>query len=359
MCYNAPAIVAAAKDRAGLIGAEIKREVAALKSQGKEHLFAGVIAGSETQISRDFETNRPLGFRALAHRGFSEKNPPKDRDAERVSVVKEWMELWANSLHAAGVPREKIFCHIAFTDQGLRKADAKESYAEKSRFRLARGGLQFRLPSGILDLPGGGDFQGDLRRAGRARVSRMDFRRGHQRVPHKHARRAHHGNLSGAGVQPRWRDGECFFLGHRRRGHAQQLFPPGHRESRGAWPPMRSSCGERPWWNAATGFSSEAFQDKMRRIQAELPDWVQKSGQQAQVMPLTQKLKALIKDKKWQEADKVADEILSVDFPWIRKINRITSGLGIYSPHSMRIGPFPTYRDESRATISGLLITSG
>ena len=64
MCYNAPAIVAAAKDRAGLIGAEIKRELAVLKSQGKEHLFAGVIAGSETQISPEFGTDRRLGFRA-------------------------------------------------------------------------------------------------------------------------------------------------------------------------------------------------------------------------------------------------------------------------------------------------------
>ena len=54
-----------------------------------------------------------------SHRGFSENNPPKDPDLERVPVVKEFMELWANSLHAAGIPREKIFCHIAFTSQGL------------------------------------------------------------------------------------------------------------------------------------------------------------------------------------------------------------------------------------------------
>jgi hypothetical protein len=50
----------------------------------------------------------------------------------------------------------------------------------------------------------------------------------------------------------------------------------------------------------------------MRRIQAELPDWVQKSGKQAQVMPLTQKLQMLIKDKNWQEADKLASELLEL-----------------------------------------------
>jgi hypothetical protein len=61
---------------------------------------------------------------------------------------------------------------------------------------------------------------------------------------------------------------------------------------------------------APTGFSAEAFQDKMHRIQRELPGWVQASGQQAQAMPLTQKLNALIKERKFQEADKVADELL-------------------------------------------------
>src|SRR5262249_6120844 len=68
--------------------------------------------------------------------------------------------------------------------------------------------------------------------------------------------------------------------------------------------------GEKLVESAATGFSSAAFQAKMRRIQAELPPWVQKSGQQAKVMPLVQKLQALIKEKKWQEADRTADEVL-------------------------------------------------
>jgi hypothetical protein len=63
---------------------------------------------------------------------------------------------------------------------------------------------------------------------------------------------------------------------------------------------------------APTGFSSEAFQDKMHRIQKDLPSWVQKSGAQAQVMPLIGKIQALMNDKKFQEADKVADELLSL-----------------------------------------------
>ena len=159
MCFNSPAIVAAVKDRAGLIGAEIKQELAALKSQGKEHLFAGVIAGWETHIGQDFETNRPLGYRALSHRGFSESNPPKDPDLERVRVVKEFMELWANSLHAAGTPREKIFCHIAFTSQGLRAADAKESYAEKVHFALPEVAFSSAYRPGFSTYPEGSTFK--------------------------------------------------------------------------------------------------------------------------------------------------------------------------------------------------------
>ena len=153
MCFNSPDIQAAVKKRASLIGAEVEKEMDTLKASGKEHLFAGLIAGWETQIGRDLETDRPLGYRALSHRGFSESNPPKDPDLERVHIVKEFMELWANSLHATGIPREKIFCHIAFTDQGLRAADAKKLLRTKSCFRSARGGLQFRLPSWIFQLP--------------------------------------------------------------------------------------------------------------------------------------------------------------------------------------------------------------
>ena len=61
MCFNSPAIQTAVKASASVIGAEVKKELDALKTSGKEHLLAGVIAGSETQIGRDFDTDRPLG----------------------------------------------------------------------------------------------------------------------------------------------------------------------------------------------------------------------------------------------------------------------------------------------------------
>ena len=66
---------------------------------------------------------------------------------------------------------------------------------------------------------------------------------------------------------------------------------------------------------AVADFSASNLQDKMHRIQKELPAWVQKPGRQAQVKPLTEKLAALMKDKKWQEVDKTADAILSLMSP--------------------------------------------
>lgn len=65
-----------------------------------------------------------------------------------------------------------------------------------------------------------------------------------------------------------------------------------------------------------TGFSSANLQAKMQRIQTELPAWVNgKPERQKQAMALNQKLQPLMKEKKWQEVDKVADEILSLIAP--------------------------------------------
>ena len=69
------------------------------------------------------------------------------------------MELWANSLHAAGIPREKIFCHIAFTSQGLRAADAQESYAEKVHFALPEVAFSSAYRPGFSTYPEGSTFK--------------------------------------------------------------------------------------------------------------------------------------------------------------------------------------------------------
>jgi hypothetical protein len=312
MCFNSPAIVTAVKDRAGLIGAEIKRELGALKPQAKEHLFAGVMAGWETQIGREFETGRPLGYRALLHRGFGESHPPGDADLERIRVVKEFMELWADSLHAGGVPRERIFCHIAFTDQGLRKPDARESYAVKVNFAPPEVAFSPAYRPGFSTYPEGATFReiyGALAKHGTpgwisaegANVSPTSMP-GEPTMETYLGRMFNHGavlvNIFAWGV-----GGEAmrdnFFRRATENPEALAAYAKFLRHA-----PLVEM--------APTGFSSEAFQDKLHRIQQELPAWVQKTGKKAQAMPLTEKLQACIKDRKWREADKVADELLSL-----------------------------------------------
>src|SRR5579871_3398930 len=84
MCFNSTAIQAEVRRRATtVIGKAIKAGVDQLRRQGKEDLFAGVIAGWETQIGQDFDTGRSLGYHALTHRGFSASHPPHDIDGER------------------------------------------------------------------------------------------------------------------------------------------------------------------------------------------------------------------------------------------------------------------------------------
>ncbi len=315
MCFNSPEIQAAVNKRGALIGAEIKKELDSLKASKNEHLFAGVIAGWETRIGRDFETGSPLGYRALGHRGFSEKNPPRDPELERVHVVKVFMELWANALHGGGIPRERIFCHIAFTSQGLRAADAKESYATKVDFSVPEVAFSAAYRPGFSTYPEASTLK------------------------EIYAVLAKHGSpgwISGEGVNvsPTGMPGEPTmetYLG-RMFNHGAvmtNIFSWGM-----GGEAMRNNFFRRATENpealaayakflrnqtlvesAATGFSAEAFQAKMRRIQKELPAWVQKSGQQAKAAPLAEKITELIKGKKWEEADKVADEILALIAP--------------------------------------------
>ena len=70
--------------------------------------------------------------------------------------------------------------------------------------------------------------------------------------------------------------------------------------------------GEELVESVATGFSAARLQEKMHRIQTELPGWVQKTGQHTRVMPLIQRLQSLMKERRWQEVDKVADELLAL-----------------------------------------------
>jgi hypothetical protein len=121
LCFNSPAVKEVVAKRAALIGEEVAKGVQKLKTAGREDLFLGVIAGWETQIGRDFETGKYLGYCALSYAGFSATNPPVDIDHERANIVNDFIGFWSQSLVKAGVPEGKVFSHIAFMSESMYK----------------------------------------------------------------------------------------------------------------------------------------------------------------------------------------------------------------------------------------------
>ena len=112
LCLNSRGVLHAVRVRASLIGNEIAKGIAELREAGQEVLFIGVIAGSETQIGRDFDTWKTVGYCALTNAGYSEQNPPADIDAARSQIVRTFIDLWAQALTEAGVPRGKVYSHV-------------------------------------------------------------------------------------------------------------------------------------------------------------------------------------------------------------------------------------------------------
>ena len=113
LCLNSPGVMQAVQSRGALIAKEIARNIADLDKKNKGYLFAGVIAGWETQIGKDFATGKVGGYCALTNAGYSRSDPPKDIDAARAAVVAQFADLWAHALAASGVPAQKIYSHIA------------------------------------------------------------------------------------------------------------------------------------------------------------------------------------------------------------------------------------------------------
>jgi hypothetical protein len=115
-CFNSQAVVKEARRiTRDVIGPAITAGMENLRRSGDEALFAGVIVGWETAIGRDFDTGRDLGYCALTNLGYSANSPPPDFDRALESVVQSWIETWSSGLADAGVPRDKIYSHIAFT----------------------------------------------------------------------------------------------------------------------------------------------------------------------------------------------------------------------------------------------------
>jgi hypothetical protein len=110
-----------------VIGPVLREEIAKLKAEGKEALFAGVLVGSEPGIDdysrpdpertkmmkEDGVPPGPLGYRALLDRGFSAEHAPSDFRNALAKIVQETVAFWCEQFVDAGIPPEKLYPHVA------------------------------------------------------------------------------------------------------------------------------------------------------------------------------------------------------------------------------------------------------
>ncbi|MGC8641341.1 MAG: hypothetical protein ACP5XB_15865, partial [Isosphaeraceae bacterium] len=110
-----------------IIGPVLREEIAKLKAEDKEALFAGVLVGLEPAIDDYSQPNAevaklmkedgvpatPLGYRALLDRGFSANKPPDDFRKALAQVIQETIAFWCEQFVAAGMPSEKLYPHVA------------------------------------------------------------------------------------------------------------------------------------------------------------------------------------------------------------------------------------------------------
>ena len=318
MCFNSKALQAEVRRRATeVIGKAIKAGVDELRRQGKADLFAGVIAGWETQIGQDFDTGRYLGYHALANRGFSKNHPPRDMDEEREKIVEEFITVWCKGLVDAGIAPDKIYSHTAFLSRRIfdKQPSQSVSYAEHNHFASPPVSFgQFRRP-GFSTYPQPGLFE------------------------QIYTETARHG-------QPGWASSEGTNLqlgsgpgqsGLNMETYLAKMFNHGATlvnifswgiggeankkmdfrvmtEGEEALNAYRKFLrGERLVETASSTSSYlERLPAKIHRIQKEMPIWIQKTGKQALAEPLMRKLDAALKANDFTEAEKAADSLLKL-----------------------------------------------
>jgi hypothetical protein len=318
MCFNSKAIQREVRRRAAeVFGKAIKSGLDGLKRQGKERLFVGVIAGWETQLGRDFDTGRYLGYHALRNRGFSASHPPGDADAEREKIVQEFIDLWAQGLADGGVPASKIYAHTAFLSRRVFEANRPQpiSYSQHNHFAPPSVAFGKSHHPGFSTYPQPGLFE---------QIYEELARHGHPPWASSEGT-----NLQlGSGPGQSGMDMETYLArmfnhgatlvnifswgvgGEAHKNMDFRVVTEGEEALRAYRKFLR---GERlVEVLSATSSYLERLPAKIHRIQRELPAWAEKTGNQAEAGALMRRLDAALKKKDFTEAEKVADEILKL-----------------------------------------------
>lgn len=164
MCFNCPKVMQAMQSFLEHIAQSIKLRLDELQRQNKGYLFAGVITGWETSLDKEFSTKKALGYHALANRGFSESNQPDDIDLERYDIVYEFIEFIASTIIDQGIPKEKVYGHVAvfaestYNQLAAQNPNLEESYIEINGFATTESVINPKFQPGFSTYPQEGVF---------------------------------------------------------------------------------------------------------------------------------------------------------------------------------------------------------
>ena len=321
LCFNSPAVEAVVKKRATLIGEEVGRGMKMLQVHDQADLFIGIIAGWETQMGRDFETGKYLGYHALMNQGYNAQHPPADMDQARVRIVQAFIDLWATSLAEAGVPDEKIYSHTACLSQAVFDAAGfgqpgrwPGSYLETVNFTPPGASFGAHHRPGFSTYPQFGlleQIQAQLNRNGNPPWAASEGTAGDPSLVEKgdsgNSMENYLGNLFNRGAVVvniyGWGLGPVSNPFRRLAENATsvaayQKFLRG--ETLASDPPAQ--------------VPSPQFFDKMRSLQKELPPYLAKHGA-GKVGPLYEKLSRNLKTLRYTDAEQAVDEIFQMIKP--------------------------------------------
>ena len=109
-----------------VIAPPLKKELTVLEREGKGHLFAGILVGSEPtfdnythtdpetakRVAADGAPTGQLGYRALLDRGYGQDHPPADIHQALGEIIQETVAFWCKAFVQAGLPARKLYPHI-------------------------------------------------------------------------------------------------------------------------------------------------------------------------------------------------------------------------------------------------------
>jgi hypothetical protein len=316
MCFNSKVIQQEVQRRATLIGKAVQAGVKQLQQHNRPELFAGVIAGWETMIGQDFNTNRVLGYRALLNRGFTRAHPPQDMDLEREKVVQEFIEHWTQGLAAAGVSPEKIYSHTAFVShRTFNLGENTMSFSQFNHFappsvafgKAHRPGFSTYPQAGLFD-----DIYTELvkhQQVGWASSEGTNLQLGSgpgqsgMNMETYLAKMFNHGaalvNIFSWGIG-----------GEANKNMSFRVVTEGEEALQAYRKFLKGELLIEANTEALT--LMDRLPTKLHKIQKELPAWVQKTGNQEKATALMQELQRQLDAKNFEAAEKAADAVLEM-----------------------------------------------